>query len=79
MKNKLKVFTVLLIALSFTAVSPAFAKKDGDPAGWSKGEKKGWHGESTPPGFSKRDAAKAKKDAHKQAEGAADAAKKATE
>ncbi len=35
---------------------PAFAKHDGgggNPAGFSKGDKKGWDGKSTPSGWSK--------------------------
>lgn len=71
---------VFLIALSFVVASPAFAKKDGGPAGWAKGEKKGWSGENTPPGLDKKNAAKAEKEARKKAkEAEKEARKKAKE
>lgn len=48
---------IFLVTFSIFAgtSSAAWAKKGGGeaPAGWSKGEKKGWEGESQPPGWSK--------------------------
>jgi hypothetical protein len=70
MKNGFKLLLTLMVIFSFAVTTPALAKKDGDPAGWSKGEKKGWNGENVPPGFSKADAKKAERDTR-------DAAKKA--
>ena len=69
MNQKLK-WMSMVFALLFALSSPVFAKHDGGgdhghggghnpndggtPPGWSHGEKKGWHGESTPPGFAKK-------------------------
>ena len=60
--------------------SAALAKDKGeDPAGWAKGEKKGWKGAEVPPGLAKKD--KKVKDASEKAEkgavyASAEAAKK---
>lgn len=55
---------MLILAMVFAFSTAALAKRDGGghghgpkegktPAGWSKGEKTGWHGESLPPGLAK--------------------------
>lgn len=44
---------IAIIALFFT--SSADARPSFNPKGWFKGKKKGWHGESTPPGLSKKE------------------------
>ena len=78
-RNRLAV-VFLAASLVFLNAPAGFAKKEGGPAGWAKGEKKGWKGESTPPGFAKRDAKKAEAEARKQAKQAEkDAKKKAKE
>lgn len=64
--SRLAIF-VLAAGMLFLNGPAGFAKKEGDPAGWAKGEKKGWKGESTPPGFDKKDAKKAEADTRKQA------------
>jgi hypothetical protein len=59
-----KIIKIMLISFVVTTLcfgtsfgSFAFAKgkgaKGGIPAGFSKGEKRGWKGESTPPGWAK--------------------------
>lgn len=58
-----KKMTAALIVLMFALSAPAFAKHEGNPPGWSKGEKKGWNGGTVPPGVSKADAKKAERDA----------------
>ena len=54
---------LVVLAFALSGTIPAFAagRGKGNPPGWSKGEKKGWKGESEPPGFSKR-GEKSKKD-----------------
>lgn len=60
-------FLILMLAVfSFTVSTPAFAKKDGNPAGWLKGEKKGWDGAEASKGQLKADAKKAEKEAKKK-------------
>ncbi len=66
MKRGLRVAAVFFAVVSLVFSVPAFAKKDGSPAGWLKGEKKGWHGGNTPPGLSKKDAEKAEREAKKK-------------
>ena len=67
----------MILAVTLAAQAPAaFAKKDGDPPGWMKGEKKGWQGESMPPGLSKKDTQQAEKEARKKAKEAEREAKK---
>ncbi len=54
--TKLMVLGVFATGLIFNAM-PAFAKHDGNggaPSGFSQGNKKGWNGKSTPPGWSKK-------------------------
>ncbi len=65
MKQQVKFMAVLFAALMVLSSTPAFAKKDGDPSGWGKGEKKGWHDEKMPPGLSKKDGEKAEREAKK--------------
>jgi len=66
LKTSRNLMLLALVAGLTLAAPQAFAKKKGDaPAGWSKGEKKGWGGESLPPGLAKKDADKAKKEAGK--------------
>ena len=76
MKNISKLM-VLVLLFAFTASIPAYAKKDGDPAGWLKGKKKGWDGGQTPPGLSKKDQGAAEKDLKKKQKEAEKQAKKA--
>ena len=64
MKNLTKVATLFLIT-AFLASPLALAKKDGNPFGWTKGEKKGWDGGEVPPGWSKKDQKAAEKEAKK--------------
>ncbi len=65
--NQLKSLLVFMIVSLFLVSSVANAKPSFNPKGWFKGEKKGWDGESTPPGLSKKEAKKAEKAAKKQA------------
>lgn len=76
MKKGLTFLIAIFAVLSFTLSTPAFAKKEGSPAGWAKGEKKGWNGADVPPGLAKKDAAKAEKEAKKQAKAAEKETKK---
>lgn len=69
-------FLVAMLTLAFLMTPLAFAKKDGDPAGWTKGKKKGWHEGDQPPGLSHKEAEKAKKDAEKKAKKAQKEAEK---
>jgi Sec-independent protein translocase protein TatA len=62
MKTKI---AILLLIAAFLASPNAMAKKDGNPGGWLKGEKKGWNGGEQPPGLSKKDQKKAEKEAKK--------------
>jgi len=57
MSKTMKSLVVLLVGLSLAFGSQlAFAKQGGNtPSGWSKGEKKGWEGKSTPPGMAKKE------------------------
>ncbi len=65
--NKLKSLLILIVIGLFfvSSVADADARPSFNPKGWSKGKKTGWHGESTPPGFSKKEAKKAEKEAKK--------------
>lgn len=87
--NFLRMFGIVLAGL-LILMPAASAKKEGGaaPAGWTKGEKKGWDGGSMPPGLAKKEAHHAAKeakkqgkiaehDAHKAAKEARKAAKKA--
>ena len=67
--KKMTLFILILFTVSVFAGNPeVYAKKyGGNPAGWSKGEKKGWGGAELPPGLAKKDANKAQKAAEKQA------------
>ncbi len=58
-----KSFLILMIAVLFSVSSAAYARPSFNPKGWSKGKKKGWEGESTPPGLSKKEAKKLEKEA----------------
>lgn len=70
-------FLILMLAVfSFTVTVPAYAKKDDKPAGWLKGEKKGWDGAEAPKGQLKADAKKAEKEAKKKQKEAEKEAKK---
>jgi hypothetical protein len=44
---------LVVLALTLSGAVPVFAdgRGNGNPPSWSKGEKKGWKGESEPPGF----------------------------
>ena len=53
MSKFLKFFLVVIVVVFFT--SSAYARPSFNPKGWFKGKKKGWHGESTPPGLSKKE------------------------
>lgn len=75
--NKLKSLLVLIVISLFFASSVADARPSFNPKGWFKGKKKGWHGESTPPGLSKKEARQAEKEARKQAKEAEKATEKA--
>ncbi len=80
--NKLKSLLILIVIGLFFASSVADARPSFNPKGWSKGKKTGWYGESTPPGFSKKEAKKAEREAKetkKEARKKAKEAKKATE
>lgn len=69
MNKFLKFFFVIAVIVFFT--SSAYARPSFNPKGWFKGKKKGWHGESTPPGLSKKELKaheKAAKKAEKEAE-----------
>ncbi len=71
-------FVMFVLITSLLIIAPeAFAKKDGSPGGWEKGEKKGWHGGELPPGLSKKEEKQAKKEAAKTQKEAARQAKKA--
>jgi hypothetical protein len=70
-----KIIMLFLIAV-FLAAPAAWAKKDGNPAGWLKGEKKGWDGGQTPPGWSKKDQKAAEKEAKKKEKAAQKQAEK---
>lgn len=75
MIKSLKFFLVIaIVALFFT--SSAYARPSFNPKGWIKGKKKGWHGESTPPGFSKKELKAQEKAAKKEAKKAEKEAKK---
>ena len=75
----LKTLIVMLVLGMFLAQTAVYA--DWNPKGWFKGKKKGWNGEQTPPGLTKKevDAAnkKAAKEAKKMEKEAAKQAKKA--
>ncbi len=80
--NKLKSLLILIVISLFFASSVADARPSFNPKGWFKGKKKGWDGESTPPGLSKKEAKKAEKEAkkaEKEAEKKAKEAEKAVE
>ena len=77
MKRNLMWVFIFVVAISGLNAPAVFAKKDGAPAGWSKGQKKGWQGQSTPPGWSKKDGNLAAKEARKKVDEAEKAAKKA--
>ena len=60
--SKTNMILIWMISLIFFGSTSGFAKHDGghgrpsdkgNPSGWTHGEKKGWHGESTPPGWNK--------------------------
>ncbi len=58
-----KIAGFFMLALCVASIGVvAYAEDDaaGVPAGWSKGEKKGWQGEAQPPGLMKKEAGKAK-------------------
>lgn len=76
MKSKQGFWIIALTIVSLALAAPAFAKKDGNPLGWGKGEKKGWDGKGTPPGLSKADAKKAENEAKKKQKQAEKEAKK---
>ena len=47
-----------------------------NPKGWTKGKKKGWHGENAPPGLSEKEMKKHEKQAKKEVKKANKEAKK---
>jgi hypothetical protein len=75
--KKINQAAIFLLIAVFLAAPSAFAKKDGNPLGWGKGEKKGWDGGEMPPGLSKKDHAKAEKEAKKAKKAADKEAKRA--
>ncbi len=77
MKRRLSLVIAVLAVISFAFTTPAFAKKEGNPAGWLKGEKKGWEGKDVPPGLDKKNAEKAEKEARKAEKEAKKKAEKA--
>ncbi len=75
MKKRFQFGFILLVMFCVAMSAPAWAKKEGNPAGWSQGKKTGWDGGSTPPGLAKKEAHQAKKEAHHAAKKAAHEAK----
>ena len=69
MKSKwfTKAFVLVVVSMFLLGSS---AQAGLNPKGWFKGKKKGWEGESTPPGLSKKEKEKAEKEAKKAADAA---------
>lgn len=66
MLKKIKNLIWIFFIVQFFLITPqVLAKKEGTPAGWGKGEKKGWQGQDLPPGLFKKDVARASKEAEK--------------
>lgn len=78
MIKSLKFFLIIaVVALFFT--SSVYARPSFNPKGWFKGKKKGWHGESTPPGLSKKELKAQEKAVKKEAKKAEKEAEKLEE
>ncbi len=67
MKRFLKSFLVVMVVSLFFASSLSYAKPTSEPKGWHKGKKEGWHGQSTPPGLSKKEMKGKEKQTNKEA------------
>ncbi len=80
MRHKfLPIAVAAMVVFSFSMGPQAFAeegKSKWNPAGWMKGEKKGWKEGDVPPGLSGKDARKAEKEARKKARRAEKEARK---
>lgn len=76
MKKAVYYLTLVFLAMFLITPTTAFAKKDGNPSGWTKGEKEGWDGEALPPGLFKKEGEEAKKKAEKASKKAEKEAKK---
>ncbi len=74
MNRILKSILAVIVLSLFCVSSMAYARPSFNPKGWLKGKKKGWHGETTPPGFSKKELKAQEKAAKKQAKEAEKAA-----
>ncbi len=75
----LAVTIAMMLAVSFTNSHSAYAgegKSKWNPAGWMKGEKKGWKEGDVPPGLADKDVKKAEKEARKKARHAEKEARK---
>ena len=79
MNRTLKSLLTILILSFFCVSSVAYARPSFNPKGWFKGKKTGWHGESTPPGLSKKELKAQKKAAKKQVKKTENAAQDAAE
>ena len=77
MNRILKSLLVVMMLSLFCVSTIAYARPSFNPKGWFKGKKKGWHGESTPPGLSEKELKEQEKSAKKQAKEAEKAAKEA--